>query len=227
MKNAVYYILLAIILIAIYLLIFNPFTKKVNTRPMLPDYKVLVLFPGSITDQSWNQNGHLAFRRISEERGIDIQSLASVRIDDIDTLMVRYAAKKNLFVIGFGGEFTHALESVALKYPNIKFASWGKHPGNGRNLGSLCERTEVYYLAGAMAAMKSKSETVASIIGQELPHTKEQAHSFELGARSINPNIRVLKAWVGVWESVPLARKTAHELIENGAAVLYVSCDEA
>jgi len=226
MRNIVTIATVIGILLGIYFVIFHHGKSK-NT-PLVTDstFKVLMFLPGEINDGSWNQVGYEAITKIGKERNIQIYLSTSAAPDQIDSLFVSFANEKSLFVIGLGGEYIDAFERIALKYPQYKFALVGRHPGNGKNLGSLNEQPGVFFLAGAVAAMKSQTGIIATLIGDKLAHTSIQAQLFDLGARAVNPDIKIISKWVGSWDNANSALKQCSEIVDNSADIILVNVDK-
>jgi basic membrane lipoprotein Med (substrate-binding protein (PBP1-ABC) superfamily) len=83
------------------------------------------------------------------------------------------------------------------------------------------------FLAGIAAAGASKSGTIGAIGGTELPPVRESFDAYAVGARSVNPEIRVLVSYVGSWEDVSAGREQALAQISRGADVIFQNADAA
>jgi len=69
---------------------------------------------------------------------------------------------------------------------------------------------------------------VAGMIGgEEIPSLKPGFDGFANGARSVDPDFRVVAKYVGNWHDVTLAREHAEALIEQGARFLFQNADKA
>ncbi|MDZ4121467.1 MAG: BMP family ABC transporter substrate-binding protein, partial [Candidatus Cloacimonadaceae bacterium] len=145
--------------------------------------------------------------------------------DQLESAVSEYAHESDLFVIAHGGEYVDALQPIALMYPQIKFAVVGRYPGNGRNYGSISTGNGFCYLAGVIAAMKSRSGHISAIFGKELTHLRAQYDAYVSGAKFINNDIKVSAKYVGSWDDQPLALKLAAELMDVNSDVMLVNLD--
>jgi len=117
---------------------------------------------------------------------------------------------------------------VAKEFPRTKFAIVGAYAGNNQNLGSLSfADSEMGYLAGVVAALKSKTHKIAYIGGIDYPELKANAAMIERGAKAINPATVVSINWVGDWQDSAKAIALAQAQINAGADVLLVQVDAA
>ena len=70
------------------------------------------------------------------------------------------------------------------------------------NVASLVFREhEGSYLVGMIAAAKSKTGVLGFVGGMDIPLIHKFETGYEEGARSVNPNIKVLDNYVGVTDS--------------------------
>ncbi|MEM7035019.1 MAG: BMP family protein, partial [Chloroflexota bacterium] len=143
-------------------------------------------------------------------------------------LVRQYAEDGYDLIMGHGGEYRSAFETVSEEYPNIQFALVTSHPGNNKNLGGLAVRAdESGYLAGVLAALKTETGKVAYIGGEVYPSTTEEATAFEKGAKDTNPEVTVSIVWVESWSDQRKAQGIAEDLVADDIDVLAVDADLA
>ncbi len=226
MKTKLYIGSIFLILLAIAFFITRPEPSMEALNKEQYPFKVLLILPHNIDDGSWNQLGYEALIRIGKEENINVDYRQNVIPEKLSEIVDEFAGEKSLFVIAQGGEFVSALEAIALEYPQIKFAVVGSYPGNGRNYGSISTGNGFCYLAGALAAMKSKSGHIAAIMGKDHAHIKAQYVAFSEGAATINKDIRVSIRYTDSWEDQPIALKMTRELIEANVDILLINLDK-
>lgn len=83
------------------------------------------------------------------------------------------------------------------------------------------------YLAGIAAASVSRSGVIGAIGGTELPPVRASFAAYAAGARSVNPKIRVLIAYVGNWEDAAAGKEQALAQVARGADVIFQNADAA
>ena len=148
---------------------------------------------------------------------------------------MRAFAEKNFdMIIGVGFAQGPIMQRVALDYPNAKFAivdgvifeKDGKTPL--KNVASLVFREhEGSYLVGMIAASKSKTGIIGFLGGMDIPLIHRFETGYEEGARSINPNIKVIDNYVGVtdgaWNNPGKGKELSLAQIEKGADVIFTA----
>lgn len=190
--------------------------------------RVAIVLPGSHDDHDWNQSGFDGLQLIAKDLGAHVAYAENVTEARSKDVFRRFAREGYDLVIGHGGEYVEEAEIVANEFPRIKFALVALYPGNSRNLGAVRFReTELGYLTGAVAALRSRTNQVAYVGGMPFRHLQEQAAAFALGARSIKPDIQVHTHWLGDWTHVERARAAARDLIASGVDVLSVNAERA
>lgn len=189
-------------------------------------FKVAIILPGPIDDESWNQSGYTGLKLIQKQLGAEIAYTANVTTNNAEAIIRQYAQKEFDFIIIHGGNYVKASEIVAKEFPRSKFAIVGSYGGNNSNLGALAFRSnEVGYLAGVIAALKTQTHKIAFIGGEPLLITKEQAILLERGIKNTNPNINVSINWVNSWRDPDTAKSIAQAQIAQGVDILVTDAD--
>jgi basic membrane lipoprotein Med (substrate-binding protein (PBP1-ABC) superfamily) len=76
--------------------------------------------------------------------------------------------------------------------------------------------------------MMTKTGTIATIGGTELPPVRRGFAGFAAGARSVNPSIKVLNSYVGNWDDAGAAKEAAlAQINQGGADVIFQNADAA
>jgi basic membrane protein A len=78
-----------------------------------------------------------------------------------------------------------------------------------------------------VAGATSHNGVIGAIGGTQLPPVVSAFKAFEAGARSVNPNVKVLTAYVGNWEDASAAKEQALAQIARGADVIFQDADAA
>ena len=96
------------------------------------------------------------------------------------------------------------------------------------NVASLVfKEHEGSYLVGILAAMTSKTGTLGFLGGMDIGLIHRFGKGYEQGARSVNPNIRVLENYVGVtdaaWNNPGRGKELALAQIAKGADVIFTA----
>ena len=198
-----------------------------ETRPAADSFRVALLTPGPISDQSWNGGAYQGLLMIRDSLGASISHVQTRTPADFEENFREYGSRGFNLVFGHGFEFQDAAKRVAPEFPKTTYVTTSGNTA-GENIGGiLFSFSDASYLAGILAAGMSRSGILGVIGGTELPPVKESFVAFERGARSVKPSIRVLTAFVGNWDDVSAGKEQALAQIASGADVIFQNADAA
>jgi basic membrane protein A len=145
----------------------------------------------------------------------------------IEPALRAFAERKYDLIIGVGFAQAPILESVARDYADIRFAIVDG-VSDLPNVASLVfKEHEGSYLVGLLAAMTTRTGTIGFLGGMDIGLIHRFAKGYEQGARSVNPDIRVLENFVGVtdaaWNNPGRGKELALAQIAKGADVIFTA----
>lgn len=183
-----------------------------------------VLIPGSKSDKGWMESGFDGLTAAQKENGdkIKVQMIENINYADMEQALVNLASKNQL-VIGVGGQTQAAVMKVAKRFPKTKFSIVGGSKGDvvPNVAGYDVKQAEIAFVAGATAAMLSKSGVVSYVGGMEIPSIVNAGKEFGLGATYINPKIKYVENYTGDFDNVAKAKEATLAAIAQGADVHY------
>ena len=146
---------------------------------------------------------------------------------NIEPAIRAFAERRYDLIVGIGFAQAPILDTVARDYPGVHFAivdGVSELP----NVASLVfKEHEGSYLVGILAAMTSKTGTLGFLGGMDIGLIHRFGMGFEQGARSVNPNIRILANYVGVtdaaWNNPGRGKELALAQIAKGADVIFTA----
>ena len=191
------------------------------------EFKVALLTPGPISDQSWNGGAYQGLLRIRDSLGAQISHVQTKTPADFEENFREYGSRGYALVFGHGFEFQDAARRVAPEFPKTIYITTSGNTAGDNLAGISFNFSDASYLAGIVAATMSKSGVLGVIGGTDLPPVKESFAAFESGAKSVNPKIRLLTAYVGNWEDVSAGKEQALAQISRGADVIFQNADAA
>ncbi|VXD15617.1 Basic membrane lipoprotein [Planktothrix serta PCC 8927] len=191
-------------------------------------FKVASILSGSIQDGSWTQANYEGLKLIEKQYNTEISYIDNILDADSEALIRRYAEQGYDLIIGHSGGYIKAMENVAKDFPETKFALVTTYAGNNKNLGAVAFRSgEVGYLTGALAAIKTKTNKVAYMVGFDYPFYKEEEELFRRGATETKPNIEVYTKFLQTWIDTEKGNKVALDWLKQGVDVIAINADVA
>ncbi|MFN8570421.1 MAG: BMP family protein [Gemmatimonadaceae bacterium] len=189
--------------------------------------RVALLTPGPITDRSWNNGAYDGLLMIRDSLGAQVSHIQTKTPAEFEENFREYARQGYQIIFGHGFEFQDAAKRVAPAYPQSFFVVTSSDFAGQNFAGMRFAFEEPAYIAGMAAAAVSKTGTIALLGGTELPPVRSGFTAFTEGARSVNPKIRLLTAYVGNWDDASAAKEQALAQIAQGADVIFQNADAA
>jgi basic membrane protein A len=190
----------------------------------------LVTDIGGLNDRSFNQLANEGFERAKSELGVEGRVLTSSKNSDYVPNLSSLAQQKYDIVIGVGFLMAEAMETVAKKFPDTKFAiidypqaAMKSKPTNVDGL--LFKENEAGYLVGTMAGLYAKDQggdqVISSVGGQKIPPVDGYIAGFQAGAKKANPGIKTLNGYSEDFVKQDLCKELALNQIAEGSQVVF------
>lgn len=185
--------------------------------------KVSAVF-AAVLEEPWDGVIHAALLKAESEGKIDYEYQEQLGYSgDLERVMREIAEQKKpdiIFGDAFGNE--EAVRRVAADYPNIAFVF-------GSGLGPANPNLSVFdnwihepaYLLGMLAGGLTKTNTIGMVGGYPVPEVNRLANAYIAGAKSVNPDVKVLVTFINSWFDPAAAKEAALAQIDSGADVLY------
>jgi basic membrane protein A and related proteins len=190
-------------------------------------FKVALLTPGPISDQSWNGGAYAGLQQIKDSLGAQVSHIQTKTPAEFDENFRQYGAQGYQLVFGHGFEYQDAAARIAPQFPKTMFVTTSGSTVGPNIAGMNFAFEEASYLAGMLAASVSTSGVLGCIGGTELPPVRSSFAAFEAGARRMRPSVRVLVSYIGNWDDVSAGKEQALAQIGRGADVIFQNADAA
>ena len=190
--------------------------------------KVGFIYVGPIGDHGWtyrHEQGRLAIEKAFGDK-VKTTFVESVKEGpDAERVIRQLAATghKLIFTTSFG--FMNPTLKVAKRFPNVRFEHATGYK-QAKNVGTYSARFyQGRYIAGVIAGKLSKSNKVGYVASFPIPEVVRGINAFLLGARSVNPAMRISVVWVNSWYDPGKEGDAAKALIDQGADIITQHTD--
>lgn len=190
-------------------------------------FKVALLTPGPISDQSWNGGAYEGLTRIRDSLGAKISHIQTKTPAEFDENFRQYGAQGYDLVFGHGFEFQDAALRVAPEFPQTIYITTSGTSTAKNVAGMEFAFEEASYLAGMMAGAITKTGVIGLIGGTELPPVRRSFAAFALGVRATNRNARTIVSYIGNWDDVSAGKEQAVAQITQNADIIFQNADAA
>lgn len=186
--------------------------------------KVGILIPGSKSDKGWMESGYDGLVASEKKYGdkIKVQMIENINYADMEQALTNLASGNEL-VIGVGGQTQAAVYKIAKRFPRTKFSIVGGNEAEAlaNVAGYDVKQAEIAFVAGAAAAMLSKTGAVSYVGGLEIPSIVNAGKEFGEGAKYINANIKYFENYTGDFDDVAKSKEATLAAIAQGADIHY------
>jgi basic membrane protein A len=192
----------------------------------------LVFDIGGRGDKSFNDSAYRGLQRAQQELGVVVQYHEPAEGADRETGLREYASRGYDLVIGVGFMFSDDIEKMAREFPAVHFAcvDFTVAPGTEAqlppNLVALKFREEEgSFLAGAVAALVSKSGKIGFVGGMDIPLIHKFEAGYRAGARHVRPSVEVSAGYAGVtanaFKDPAKGKEMANGMYERDVDVIF------
>ena len=130
------------------------------------DYKIALMLPGSINDQSWNATNYAGLVACNEQLGTNIEYMENVQAADYESTFRQYAERGYDLILAAGTQFDEAANAVAAEYPDTVFCVVNGSVSTGPNVAPIFPREyEGSYVAALIAGEVTENGQFATIGG--------------------------------------------------------------
>mgnify|MGYP000258732070 CR=1 FL=1 len=190
----------------------------------------LVTDVGEIDDKSFNQSAWEGVKQIETELGALVNYVETKDAKDYMANMQLFIDKGYDYLVTVGFAMGTATVEAAKANPNVKFigvdqGQWTEVVPNV--VGLIFHEDQSGFLAGALAAQMTKTNTIAAVLGTDLiPPVVAFKEGYEAGAKYINPSINIISTYHPGGLDVAFTdpewgATTAAQAIQNGADVVF------
>ena len=186
---------------------------------------------GGRGDGTFNDLAVKGLEKAKTDMGADIKEL-SPKEDGSDRadLLRQLADDVYNLIVGVGFSYGQPMDTVAKEYPDVNFIRIDGDPSSVPNVAvqDFAEH-EGSFLVGAAAALKSKSNHIGFIGGNESALITKFWAGYEQGAKAVKPSIKIDDKRLAPGDSgagfgnIDGAKVAAQAMYQNGADVVYTA----
>jgi basic membrane protein A len=182
---------------------------------------------GGLGDRSFNDSAFAGLQACKKEAGAQVQVLQSKSAADYQPNLTVLATEGFNQILAIGFLMSKDLSDVAGRFPQRHFAIIDSVVDQPNVESVTFKEEDGSFLAGALAALVSKTKTVAFLGGMDIPLLRKFEAGFTAGAHEIDPNVKVLVKYVGSFDDVAAGKELADVLYGQGADIIYAAAGKS
>ncbi|MGX9133721.1 BMP family lipoprotein [Rummeliibacillus sp. JY-2-4R] len=182
---------------------------------------------GGIDDRSFNQSTWEGIQQFGKDTGLEkgdggYDYLQSASESDFTTNINNLVRRNFDLVFAVGYKLHDSVVEVAEQQKNAKIAIIDSVVEGQDNVASIIFRAnEASYLAGAAAALQSKTGKIGFIGGMEGDIVGGFEAGFVAGAKAANPKVKVDVQYAGSFSDAAKGQAIAKRMYDSGADIIF------
>jgi basic membrane protein A len=201
----------------------------------------LVTDTGGVNDKSFNQSAWEGVQKAANEFGFDAKFIESKQPTDYEKNIDQFATENYDVIVTVGFLMGDATAAKAKQYPDIKFAIIDNayfptkdsaacpdtvkdcyDDGGLKNVTSLMfQEDQVGFLAGVVAGGMTKTGTVCTVSGMEIPPVVRYVVGYQNGAKWMKPDVNSLNVYIPSFVDPAKGKETGQSMIDQGCDVIF------
>jgi basic membrane lipoprotein Med (substrate-binding protein (PBP1-ABC) superfamily) len=155
---------------------------------------------------------------------INVDYTENVNVSDAELVFREYAETGKYEIIWAHSGYSDQVKKVYKDYPEILWILAG--PGNegiGENVYWVyVHMHESGYILGTMAGMLTETDVLSSVAAFPFPDPADVLNGFIDGAKSVNPDSKVIITYIDSWYDPPTAKEAGQAQVAAGSDIIFV-----
>ncbi len=187
----------------------------------------LVADLGGLGDNSFNDSAYAGLKEAQRRLGVQITVIDSRTEGNYFSNLMLMATENLDEIIGIGRDMEPDLSGVARRWPKRSFALIDAVSSVPNVTSVVFREQEGAFLAGALAALVTKTKTIGFLGGADVPQSRKFESAYRAGAREADPAVKVLVRYAGSFTDEYDGRRDARELFGDHADIVIAAAGRA
>lgn len=190
--------------------------------------KVGFVYVGPVGDHGWSYEHDQGRQNLEQHYGAKVETTFVENVPegaDAERVITQLAKSGHdvIFTTSFG--FMNPTLKAAKRFPQVKFEHATGYK-RSKNVSTYALRTyEGRYVSGVAAGMATKTNTIGYIASFPIPEVIRDINSVFLGAKSVNPDVKIKIVWVNTWYDPGKESDAANALMDQGVDIILQHTD--
>jgi basic membrane lipoprotein Med (substrate-binding protein (PBP1-ABC) superfamily) len=191
------------------------------------EQKIGYIYVGPAADYGYNMSMDIGRTYLEKNvEGVTTTYFEAVpETAEVERVMERLVKSGHTIIFATSYGYLDYAISLGKKYPEVKFLHAGGLKTSD-NVGTYwADSDDGMYLAGIVAASKSKSGKLGFVGAFQIPQLFRSINAFALGAQSVNPAATVTVVWTGGWWEPQKEAEAVNAFADQGIDVVAEQVD--
>ena len=192
--------------------------KTENVRPV----KIGCVFEGSVTEGGWNSGNYVGAAAACDATGVELAFRENVPPEEqscraaVDELAAEHCT--TVFLTSYG--YCAFGDVLKADHPEISFFTTGSEYDSEDLTFYFGRMYQGRYLAGIIAGLTTKTNVIGYVAAMPNNEVIRGIDAFALGARSVNPDARIIVRYTGSWDDAEREKQSVIRLAGLSADVI-------
>ncbi|MDP9111377.1 MAG: BMP family ABC transporter substrate-binding protein, partial [Candidatus Eremiobacteraeota bacterium] len=182
---------------------------------------------GGLGDRSFNDSAYRGLVRSKDDLGARIQVLQSSSAADYQPNLDALTNLRVHMIYAIGFLMSFDLDQIAKQNPAQRYAIIDAVVDDPNVVSVTFREQDGSFLAGALAAMMSRTHHVAFLGGANIPLLEKFEAGFSAGAHQIDAKTIVDVKYIGNFDDVAAGQELSGLLFNAGADIVYAAAGKA
>ena len=231
MARAKTYAAIAGITVAAIVITVIAFTTSANLQrnPAEPKstLRVAVVTDALFSDKGWGESSLNAAKFIESKYGFEVATEDNILIADIESTLTKYAKEGYDLIIAHGFQWGDPALRVGKQYPGAKIVVFTGLVESENVASIFPQQQQGSFLLGAIAGMMTQTNVIGYVGGEEYPNVVNIFEGYKLGAKAVNPNVKIIGTYLNDWDNAAKGKEAATSIIRQGVDVIFHVADSS
>lgn len=182
---------------------------------------------GGLGDHSFNDSAYAGLMRAKDQLDAYTQVLQSRSAADYQPNLTALTNQKFGLIYAIGFLMSKDLDQVAKENPKQHYAIVDAVVDDPNIVSVTFNEQDGSFLAGALAAMMSKTHHVAFLGGMDIPLLRKFEAGYTAGVHEIDPTAKVDVKYANSFDDAAAGKELANVLYNSGADIIYAAAGKA
>lgn len=179
-----------------------------------------------VDDKSFNQSAWKGIQDYAKDNNLEkgdggFDYLESNSDAEFEPNLNRLVRRDFDLVYGIGYLLKDAMEKIADQHPDKMFGLVDEIADRPNVVSIMFKEQEGAFLAGATAALMTKTDKVGFIGGMEIPVIERFHSGFVAGVEAVNPDITIDVQYTGAFDKAELGKAQANRMYTSGVDIIF------
>ncbi|MHA6258766.1 BMP family lipoprotein [Sporosarcina sp. CAU 1771] len=186
----------------------------------------MVTDTGGVDDKSFNSSAWKGIQDYGEANGLEkgdggFDYLQSTDASEYEANLNRLVRRDFDLVYGIGFLLKDAIETIAQQHPDKMFGLVDEESEVANVASIMFKEQEGAFLAGAAAALMTKSNKIGFVGGMDIPVIERFHAGFVDGVAAVNPDIEVDVQYTGNFDKAEDGKAAANRMYTSGVDIIF------